>query len=104
MAQQDRHEVALWLGHLRAYDRCMTNRPPTPSPVSPTTRLGAPSPEDLTRLFVERANAGDVDGMLDLYEADAVMAFPPGQLTVGRDAIGELFRQMVSARSPTISV
>jgi ketosteroid isomerase-like protein len=70
----------------------------TPSPVSPTTRPGAPSPEDLTRLFVERANAGDVDGMLDLYEADAVMAFPPGQLTVGRGAIGELFRQMVSAR------
>lgn len=61
-------------------------------------RPGAPTPEDLTRLFVELANAGDVDGMLDLYEPDAVMAFPPGQLTVGREAIRALFEQMVAAR------
>jgi hypothetical protein len=39
---------------------------------------GAQRPEDLTRLFVERTNAADIDGMLDLYEPDAVMAFPPG--------------------------
>ncbi len=65
---------------------------------APQPRPGATTPDDLTRLFVERANAGDVEGMLDLYEPDAVMAFPPGQLTVGRAAIGALFEQMVSAR------
>ena len=43
----------------------------------------AASPEDLTRLFVDRANAGDADGLADLYEPDAVMAYPPGRETVG---------------------
>ena len=36
--------------------------------------------------------------MLDLYEPDAVMAFPPGQLTIGHAAIRALFEQMVAAR------
>src|SRR5262249_36014593 len=44
-------------------------------------------PEDLDRLFLERANAGDVDGVLDLYEPDAVLAFAPGRLAAGRAAI-----------------
>ncbi|NED83655.1 DUF4440 domain-containing protein, partial [Streptomyces sp. SID11233] len=44
-------------------------------------------PEDLTRLFVERANAGDADGVAALYAEDAVMAYPPGNVTVGRAAI-----------------
>jgi uncharacterized protein (TIGR02246 family) len=43
--------------------------------------------EDLARLFVERANAGDAEGLAALYEPDAVLAFPPGETTVGRDAI-----------------
>jgi uncharacterized protein (TIGR02246 family) len=62
------------------------------------SRPGAGRPEDLTRMFVERANAGDVEGMLDLYEPDAVMAFPPGRQTVGREAILALFEQMIAAR------
>jgi ketosteroid isomerase-like protein len=56
----------------------------------------AASPEDLTRLFVARANAGDVDGLADLYEPGAVMAYPPGQETVGRAAIREVLAQMVA--------
>ncbi len=55
-------------------------------------------PEDLTRLFVERANAGDAEGMAELYTADAVMAYPPGQLTVGRSAMLALFQDMVASR------
>ena len=50
-------------------------------------RETAQTPEDITRLFVERSNASDADGVAALYEPDAVMAFPPGQFTVGRDAI-----------------
>jgi uncharacterized protein (TIGR02246 family) len=53
----------------------------------------ATEPEDLARLFVERANAGDLDGLADLYEPDAVMAFPPGETTVGREAIRAVFEQ-----------
>lgn len=48
-------------------------------------------PEDITRLFVERANAKDAAGLAALYEEDAVMAYPPGQQTVGREAIRKLW-------------
>ncbi|HEX3793924.1 MAG TPA: nuclear transport factor 2 family protein [Acidimicrobiales bacterium] len=47
----------------------------------------AQKPEDITRLFVERANAKDAAGIAELYEKDAVMAYPPGEFTKGRDAI-----------------
>lgn len=44
----------------------------------PTTskpdRSLAQTPEDLARLFNERANAGDVEGLVALYEPDAVLA------------------------------
>jgi ketosteroid isomerase-like protein len=53
-------------------------------------------PEDLTRLFVERANAGDAAGLAELYEEEAVMAYPPGSSTVGRAAIRELWEKVLS--------
>lgn len=56
----------------------------------------AATPEDLARLFVERANAGDADGLAGLYEPDAVLAYPPGQETRGRDAIRAVYQQMLS--------
>jgi hypothetical protein len=40
-------------------------------------------PEDLDRLFLERANAGDVDDVMDLYEPQAMLAFPPGHQRTG---------------------
>jgi hypothetical protein len=52
-------------------------------------------PEDLTRLFVERANAGDAAGIAALYEEQAVMAYPPGEVTVGRDAIRALWEKVL---------
>jgi ketosteroid isomerase-like protein len=59
-------------------------------------RDSAHTPEDLTRLFVERANAGDADGIAALYEDGAVMAFPPGQQTVGRSAIRALWENVLA--------
>lgn len=47
----------------------------------------AQSPDDLFRFFAERANARDVEGLLDLYETDGVVVFTPGQPSVGRDAV-----------------
>ncbi|MCU1689271.1 MAG: hypothetical protein JWN61_1037 [Pseudonocardiales bacterium] len=58
-----------------------------------TDREKAATPEDLTRLFVERANAKDAEGIAALYEQNAVMAFPPGAITSGRAAIQALFEQ-----------
>ena len=56
------------------------------------------TPEDLTRKFVDAVNAGDVEGLVALYEPDAVIAFPPGELTVGHDAIRELYTGMLAAK------
>ncbi|MET1074604.1 MAG: nuclear transport factor 2 family protein [Umezawaea sp.] len=56
----------------------------------------AMTPEDITRLFVERSNAGDAAGVAALYEEGAVMAYPPGSQTVGRAAIQELWEQVLS--------
>lgn len=61
-----------------------------------TDRETARSPEDITRLFVERSNAGDADGVAALYEEDAVMAYPPGGQTVGRAAIRELWASVLA--------
>jgi uncharacterized protein (TIGR02246 family) len=57
--------------------------------------MTAKQPEDLTRLFVERANAGDADGMAALYAEDAVLAYPPGSSTVGREAIRAVLEQLL---------
>lgn len=42
--------------------------------MSDTKTERAKTPQDLARLFVARANAGDVDGLVALYEPDAVLA------------------------------
>ncbi len=55
-------------------------------------------PEDITRLFVERSNAGDAAGVAALYEEDAVLAYPPGQQTAGRAAIRALWEKVLASR------
>lgn len=55
----------------------------------------AQTPEDLARLFVERANARDAEGLAELYAPDAVLAFPPGSSTVGREAIHAVLVRML---------
>jgi ketosteroid isomerase-like protein len=53
-------------------------------------------PEDLGRLFVERANDGDLEGLVELYEPAAVLAFPPGQVIAGHEAIREAYRKLLA--------
>ena len=65
-----------------------------------TGRERAQQPEDLARMFVQRALDGDVDGMTALYEPDAVLAYPPGQETVGREAIRSVLSALVAAAPP----
>jgi ketosteroid isomerase-like protein len=62
-----------------------------------TSTTVAAEPNDLARLFIERGNAGDVDGLVALYEPDAVLAFPPGNLATGHAEIREVYEQFVAA-------
>lgn len=59
------------------------------------SREPATTPEDLTRMFVERANARDAEGLAELYAPDAVLAYPPGSSTTGRAAIKEVCERML---------
>jgi uncharacterized protein (TIGR02246 family) len=54
-------------------------------------------PEEITRLFVERSNTGDAAGVAALYEEDAVIAYPPGGQTKGRQAIRALWEKALAS-------
>jgi len=67
-----------------------------------TSRTVATEPNDLGRYFIERGNAGDVDGLVALYEPDAVLAFPPGNLATGHAEIRTVYEQFLAA-APVLS-
>jgi hypothetical protein len=43
----------------------------------------ARDPADLARYFVVRTNAGDLEGLVALYEPDAALAGPKGEMLRG---------------------
>lgn len=57
----------------------------------------AGEPEVLERLFVKRVNAGDIEGLMALYEPDAVMAISRGNVVVGRDQIRQALIGLVES-------
>lgn len=86
---------------------CSTNWT-SPSPHSqwqarpmPADAERATHPEDLSRLIVKRLNAGDVDGLVALYEPDAVLALPDGQVATRSGEIRRAFEHLV-AGGPTL--
>lgn len=61
-------------------------------------RERASEPEDLTRLFLARANAGDVDGLVALYAPDAVLA--AGEIVAsGHEEIRRFYERLLQRRS-----
>lgn len=63
--------------------------------------MDARSPEDLDRLFCEALNAGDLEGLVGLYEADAVLRPERGKPVAGTASIREALAAFV-AMKPTI--
>jgi uncharacterized protein (TIGR02246 family) len=49
----------------------------------------ATSPEALHQLWVDGVNRGDLDGLSDLYEAEAAFVVSPGQIVTGLPAVRE---------------
>ncbi len=56
-------------------------------------------PEELAQLFLERANHGDVEGLVALYEPGAVLALPDGNVAIGTLAIREFYSRLLASRS-----
>ena len=63
-----------------------------------TDRRRAEQPEDLGKLFETRLNAGDLEGLLALYEPEAVLHFPPGNVAAGIDAIRAAYEQALAGK------
>ena len=56
-----------------------------------TSREPALDPQDLERLLIDRQWVGDIDGMVALFEPDAVIYSGEAELTRGREAIRALY-------------
>jgi hypothetical protein len=62
-------------------------------------REPARDPQDRERLLVSRQRAGDVDGMVALYEPNGVLDFSGGRLTPGRVQRVEQLLAEINARA-----
>ncbi len=58
----------------------------------------AKEPNDLERFFVERINAGDVEGLVALYESNATLRCDDGEVVVGLDKIRTFFINFLASR------
>ena len=63
-----------------------------------TERRKATEPEDLGHFFMERGNAGDLDGLVELYEPTALLAFPPRKVTSGHEAIRRVYAELLATK------
>jgi hypothetical protein len=63
---------------------------------SAASGIVALDPQDLARLLVSRANSGDVDGIVALYEPDAVLASRDGRVAVGAVAIRDFYADLLA--------
>ncbi len=62
-----------------------------------TTAAGVPAPELLELRFAECVADGDLDGILRLYDADAVVSLPRGREAAGHEAIRSAFAAALGA-------
>lgn len=61
--------------------------------------MKAKTPEDVDRLFGERVNAGDLDGLVALYEPNATLATEDAGNVIGHDAIRAYLATLVGMKA-----
>lgn len=61
--------------------------------------MPARSPEELDRLFATLMNAGDLDGLMALYEPQATLTPEPGTVVTGTKAIREALGGFIAAKA-----
>jgi len=60
--------------------------------------MSSNTPEALHRAWADRFNAGDLDGLMTLYEADAIMIPEPGKVVSGLSAIRDVLAGFLSLK------
>jgi len=65
---------------------------------TPSNSRRARSPNELIAFFTERANTGDLDGLVALYEPDAVIA-AGAPVASGHDDIRSFYARVLARRS-----
>ena len=63
----------------------------------PLRHKPAKQPNDLEVFFVERANAGDIEGLMALYEPNAMVANGDREVTIGLDQIREYLVRLLES-------
>lgn len=58
-------------------------------------RMAGTTPQETHRLWEERFNGRDIEGLLELYEKDAVFFAQPGQLVEGIDAVRQTLETFI---------
>ena len=56
------------------------------------------TPEQISQAFVDAYNSGDIEGLVALYEKDAVLAPKPGKRALGPAAIREALLDLLSLK------
>jgi ketosteroid isomerase-like protein len=62
-----------------------------------TSRMPARDPQDLERFLITRQHAGDIEGMVALFEPQAVVDCGEGRLLHGHDEIRQYFTDVVAS-------
>lgn len=57
----------------------------------------------MAHFFVLRANAGDVEGLVALYEPDAALALADGKVAKGAEAIRRFYTAMLAERPKLVA-
>src|SRR5262245_58114269 len=61
--------------------------------------MSSPSPDDWPGLFTKHLNAGDLEGVMELYERDARFVTRSGETLVGRDRIRDSLAGLIEAKT-----
>jgi ketosteroid isomerase-like protein len=56
----------------------------------------ADTPQDIARLFLQCLNEGNLDGLVSLYESDAVLVDPTGAFLTGHEQIRDFYRRLIA--------
>jgi uncharacterized protein (TIGR02246 family) len=65
--------------------------------------MSARTPEEVAQLWAESFSAGDLEALVELYEADATLVPQPGEVVTGVGAIREVLSALL-AMNPTFNL